>query len=186
VPGTQLNDLGAAVPWSEIGELLDQLAAVPLPDSGFPPLIERITFIYELSERRWRGSAAERHVPLETLRRSAASAAELATGGTPKLLHGDLHPANVLDGGPGRGIVAIDPRASIGDPALDAADWVLLPVREGGTIDDGLEALAPHVRSLDVERVRAWCEALAVLVALPSLRRDEPSPFTEQLLRMAP
>ncbi|MEC3976828.1 aminoglycoside phosphotransferase family protein [Amycolatopsis sp. H20-H5] len=186
VPGTQLRELGAAVPWAEIGELLDQLAAIPAPIAGFPPLLERITFIYELSERRWRGSAAERHLPLDTLRRSADRAAELAVGGRVGLIHGDLHPANVLYGGPERGIVAIDPRASLGDTALDAADWVFLPVAEGGTLDDGLAALAPHVRSLDAERVRAWCEALAVLVALPSLRRDQPSPFTERLLRMAP
>jgi streptomycin 6-kinase len=185
-PGTQLGGLGAAVPWTEIGELLDQLAAIPVPATGFPPLLERITFIFELSERRWHGSAAERHLPLNTLRRSADRAAELAVGGAIGLTHGDLHPGNVLDGGSGRGIVAIDPRPSVGDAAIDAVDWVFLPFAEAGTLADGLELLGPNVRSLDVERVRAWCEALAVLVALPSLRRDEPSPFTERLLRMAP
>ncbi|OUC96640.1 hypothetical protein CA984_14275 [Streptosporangium minutum] len=40
------------------------------------------------------------------------------------LVHGDLHPGNVLDGGP-RGLVVIDPRPCVGDPAFDAVDWVL-------------------------------------------------------------
>lgn len=39
------------------------------------------------------------------------------------LLHGDLHPGNVLDGGT-RGLVAIDPRSCVGDPAFDVVDWV--------------------------------------------------------------
>jgi Aminoglycoside/hydroxyurea antibiotic resistance kinase len=59
----------------------------------------------------------------------------LATESTRVLLHGDLHLANVLDGGPGRGLVAIDPRACTGDPCFDAVDYLL-----DGAGRDGVEA----------------------------------------------
>lgn len=110
---------------------------------------------------------------------------ELATSGPVALIHGDLHPANVLDAGPGRGAVAIDPRPGLGDPALDAIDWMFVPMARGGTIDDGLKALAPHVADFDAERVRAWCVAMAPLVALSPLRRGERSPFTDAVLELA-
>jgi streptomycin 6-kinase len=42
------------------------------------------------------------------------------------LLHGDLHLGNVLDGGPSRGLVAIDPKACLGDPCFDAVDYVVV------------------------------------------------------------
>lgn len=100
-------------------------------------------------------------------------------------MHGDLHPGNVLDAGPGRGVVAIDPRPSVGDPAMDAVDWAFLPMAAGGTIDDGITLLAPHVPHLDVERVHAWCVALAPLLAHGPLRRGEHTPFTDALLQMA-
>jgi streptomycin 6-kinase len=38
------------------------------------------------------------------------------------LLHGDLTPANILDGGVARGLVAIDPAPCVGDPAFDGVD----------------------------------------------------------------
>ncbi|MFD9964815.1 aminoglycoside phosphotransferase family protein [Amycolatopsis sp. NPDC058986] len=182
-PGTQLSERGGAVPWAEIGELIGQVHAVP-PRAEFPTLAERCERIFEISERRWRGSAAERHLPHDVLRAARARAAELAATGPVVLLHGDLHPANVLDGGPGRGSVAIDPRPSLGDPAIDVVDWVLLPLAEGGGLDDGIDALRPYLDA-DYQRVRQWCAALAPLVALPALRRDAPSAYTDTLLRMA-
>ena len=55
----------------------------------------------------------------------------------------------------------------------------------GGTLDDGIAALAPHVADFDAERVRAWCVALAPLIALAPLRRGEHTPFTEAVLELA-
>ncbi|GAA4535445.1 aminoglycoside phosphotransferase family protein [Amycolatopsis samaneae] len=183
-PGTPLSERGAAVPWAEIGELIGQVHAVR-PRTRFPTLAERCELLFALAERRWRGSAAERHLPLDVLRRARARVAELAASGPVTMLHGDLHPANVLDAGPGRGSVAIDPRPSLGDPAVDVVDWVLLPLAEGGDLEDGIEALRPHLDA-DFARVRHWCAALAPLAALPALRRDEPGAYTDALLRMAP
>jgi streptomycin 6-kinase len=100
-------------------------------------------------------------------------------------VHGDLHPGNVLDAGPRRGVVAIDPRPSVGDPAFDLADWFYLPLAAGGTLDDGIKALRPHLPGLDADRARAWCAALAPLAVHPPLRRGEHTPFTDTLLEMA-
>lgn len=181
VPGTQLT--GHDVPWAEIGELITQLHGVPAR-GNFPPLAERIDFIYSLSERRRRESAADAVLSASLLSLARDRAMTLATGGPVVLLHGDLHPANVLDAGPGRGAVAIDPRPCFGDPAMDVVDWVFLPMSAGGSIDDGIAALRPYLPELDVERVREWCVALAPLLALGPLRRGEASPFTDALLEM--
>lgn len=180
-PGTQLNGRGADVPWTEVGDLLAQLHSVPAPRAQFPSLATRVGQMFELAERRLRGSAAEPRLPLDLLHHARAWAEDLATGGPVALLHGDLHPGNVLDAGPARGIVAIDPRPCLGDPAFDAVDWALLPMAAGGTLDDGVTKLP----GLDADRVRAWCAALAPLVAMAPLRAGRSTPFTDALLEMA-
>ncbi|MFJ8912553.1 aminoglycoside phosphotransferase family protein [Amycolatopsis sp. NPDC102389] len=184
-PGTQLLEAGANVPWAEVGDLLTQIHAVtPPPD--FSPLEDRVVFMYRLAERGLRGSVAEATLSLETLDRARLRALALATGGGGNaIVHGDLHPGNVLDGGPGRGAVAIDPRPSVGDPSFDLADWVTLPMREGGTLEDGFDAIAPYLPGFDAGRVRAWCVALAPLFVMRPLERGERTPFVDTMLRMA-
>jgi streptomycin 6-kinase len=182
VPGTELR--GRPVPWPEIGALLTELHAVtPPPD--LPPLTDRVTFMFDITERTVPGSAAERYLTPEVLARARGRALDLARGGPVAVVHGDLHPGNVLDAGTRRGVVAIDPRPSVGDPAFDLADWLYLPLAAGGTLDDGIEALRPHLPGLDAERACAWCAALAPLAAHPPLRRGEHTPFTDALLEMA-
>jgi streptomycin 6-kinase len=184
-PGTQLFEAGVNVPWAEVGDLLTQIHAVTPPD-GFSALEDRVEFMYGLAEQRLRGSAAEVALPVEVLRRARLRALALATSGDgAAIVHGDLHPGNVLDGGPDRGIVAIDPRPSVGDPAFDLADWVTLPMTAGGSLEDGFDALSPHLPGLDAERVRAWCVALAPLFVINPLRRGERTPFVDAMLRMA-
>ncbi|MFJ1759474.1 aminoglycoside phosphotransferase family protein [Amycolatopsis sp. NPDC088138] len=183
VPGTELR--GRDVPWAGIGDLLTQLHSVTPPD-GLPSLTDRVTFMYDITGRTVPGSAAEPHLTREVLARARDRALSLAaTSGPVAVVHGDLHPGNVLDAGPERGVVAIDPRPSVGDPAMDAVDWAFLPMAAGGTIDDGISLLAPHVPHLDAERVHAWCVALAPLLAHGPLRRGEHTPFTDALLEMA-
>ncbi|MFD5247533.1 aminoglycoside phosphotransferase family protein [Amycolatopsis sp. NPDC058340] len=184
-PGTQLLEAGADVPWAEVGDLLAQIHAVT-PRSDFSTLEDRVVFMYDLAERGLRGSVAEATLSLETLDRARRRALALATGGGGNaIVHGDLHPGNVLDGGPGRGAVAIDPRPSVGDPMFDLADWVTLPMREGGTLEDGFDAIAPYLPGFDAGRVRAWCVALAPLFVMRPLERGERTPFVEAMLRMA-
>ncbi|ANN17702.1 aminoglycoside phosphotransferase [Amycolatopsis orientalis] len=184
-PGTELRESGVHVPWSEVGDLLTQIHSVP-PPAGFSTLEDRVTFMYGLAERGLRGSVAEAALSMETLDRARLRALALATdGGGNSIVHGDLHPGNVLDGGPGRGAVAIDPRPSVGDPAFDLADWVTLPMLDGGTLEDGFDAIAPHLPGFDAGRVRAWCVALAPLFVMRPLERGERTPFVEAMLRMA-
>ena len=183
-PGTQLGEAGANVPWAEVGDLLTQIHAVT-PPSGFSPLEDRVAFMYRLAERGLRGSVAEATLSLEALDRARLRELALATGGgASSIVHGDLHPGNVLDGGPGRGAVAIDPRPSVGDPAFDLVDWVTVPMKEGGTLEDGFDAIAPHLPDFDAARVRAWCVALSPLVVMRPLDRGERTPFVEAMLRM--
>ncbi|MEU4670020.1 aminoglycoside phosphotransferase family protein [Amycolatopsis sp. NPDC023774] len=175
VPGTTLT--GADVPWDQVRDLLGQLHAVTA-DGPFPTQLERVHTMFDLAERRLRGSTAEAHLPVDVLHAGRTRAETLATTGPVTLVHGDLHPGNVLDAGPARGIVAIDPRPCVGDPALDGVDWVFLPLAEGGTLDDGL-AQVP-----DPDRTRAWCVALAPLIAMGPLRRTGPTPFTDAVLAL--
>jgi streptomycin 6-kinase len=183
VPGTPLAAATGEVPLDQIAELLTELHSVPGADD-IPTVAERVTGFFDLAERRWRGSSAEQHLPLEVLRRSRAAATELAGGGRASLVHGDLHPGNVLRGA--QGIVAIDPRPCVGDETFDAVDWAFLPVARGGRLDDGIAALAERLPGLDTDRLRGWCEAFAVLVALGPLMREGPTPYTDAVLQMAP
>ena len=68
---------------------------------------------------------------MAAVERSYVAARWLADEGAGRrvLLHGDLHLRNVLAGPPGRELVAIDPRACVGDPAFDLVDWITLAAR---------------------------------------------------------
>jgi streptomycin 6-kinase len=96
------------------------------------------------------------------------------------LLHGDLHPGNVLDGGATRGLVAIDPRACAGDPAFHAIDWIVWRADGGDAVERRIATLAP-VAGVEGDRLHAWCAAFAAIVAV-SLARRPPAPETEARL----
>lgn len=132
---TTLRDApGAPASPAALRGLLDRLHAVA-PPPGTPPLRERVAFVFDLWTPRRPALAATRD-------RALALADDPAAPHV--LLHGDLHPGNVIDAGPPRGLVAIDPRPCAGDPAFDAVDF-------------------PELAHLP--RVAAWREALAPLLA---------------------
>ncbi|OLR95168.1 aminoglycoside phosphotransferase family protein [Actinokineospora bangkokensis] len=87
------------------------------------------------------------------------------------LLHGDLHAANLVDGGPDRGVVAIDPKAVLGEPEFDAVDYVL--DAPGGRVEQRRDALLA-ASDLDPERLDGWCRATAAVIAVSRLRRGLP------------
>lgn len=119
------------------------------------------------------------------LGRARAAALELATSGPVGLVHGDLHPANVLSG-PGAGMVAIDPRPAWGDPDFDTVDWVLEGVVERAELERRIEELSVLVPGLSPDRVLGWCRALAVLIAVPRIcdrRHDLETDFLVSLAR---
>ena len=104
--------------------------------AGFAPLRARVDFLFETLLTRRTGTyyATEHH-----------RARKLAEDNVkPVLLHGDLHPGNVLQGP--HGPVAIDPRACAGDPAFDWMDFV----------HDGHDL---HGADVDLDRVHEWLTA---------------------------
>ncbi|WP_186763142.1 aminoglycoside phosphotransferase family protein [Lentzea tibetensis] len=131
-PGTPVDDFF----------LPDLLAELHIDAEGFQPLKDRVDFVFALLRKRTTKDVDAYH----------RAAADLALDRVePKLLHGDLHLGNVLDGGD-RGPIAIDPRPCIGDPAVDAVDMVYA----GTDHDERIEALSGVV---DGDRLRLWCDA---------------------------
>lgn len=163
-PGRPLTEVGG---WS-----LDDIAALlrdlwrPTP-VALPPLAERVRFVFELYRRR---AAAIDCPPLAALDRGEAAALELAaSGGTIGLVHGDLHAGNVLVAD--RGLVAIDPRPVIGDIASDAVDWALHGATSRAELIGNARSIAAGAPPVDADRIVAWCEAYAVVLAISSIRR---------------
>ncbi|WP_312878289.1 aminoglycoside phosphotransferase family protein [Lentzea indica] len=82
------------------------------------------------------------------------------------LLHGDLHLGNALDGGQ-RGLMAIDPKACLGDPCFDAVDLVVAGAgQEGGAARCEVVAAAC---GLDGDRLFGWSQVIAPLLAVAYL-----------------
>jgi streptomycin 6-kinase len=101
------------------------------------------------------------------------------------LLHGDLTPVNVLDGGSERGLVAIDPAPCLGDPAFDAIDLVFWRADDHETIATRAEQLAPAIGS-DASRLLGWCAAFAAMVALELAEASDDVPSqVESLMALA-
>ncbi|WP_406208148.1 phosphotransferase [Kitasatospora sp. NBC_01560] len=170
-PGTTLRERPRQP--AEVAPLLGALRSVPVDGLALGPLAERVDFLFDLTERRAPGI-----VPA----RARARARELATGGPVTLVHGDLHPGNVLDGPAGP--VAIDPRPSLGDPDFDLVDWVLDDVTDLPALDRRTAELCALVPGADPDRVLAWCRTLAVIVAAPRAaagRRDAETTFLREL-----
>ncbi|MFJ6140844.1 aminoglycoside phosphotransferase family protein [Kitasatospora sp. NPDC092286] len=162
---------------AEVAPLLAALRSVPVagPAGGsvLSPLAGRVDFLFDLTGRRAPGA-----VPA----RARASALDLAAGGPLALVHGDLHPGNVLDGPAGP--VAIDPRPSLGDPDFDLVDWVIDGVTDRPALEERITGLTALVPGSDPERVLAWCRATAVLIAAPRAaagRRDAGTAFLLEL-----
>jgi streptomycin 6-kinase len=187
-PGTPLADSEAAIPLEAIAGLVRDLHSAPGENdmTNFPPLIERVEFVFELWGKQLHKPEVAQHVSQDLLERSLATARELAASPGPRvLLHGDLHAHNVLDGGPDRGLVAVDPRACVGDPASDLIDWVLIDAGDEPRWRQRAELLASEV-GVDPAALWRWCECMAVLMVISRLARGSDSTAdTGSLLSLA-
>jgi streptomycin 6-kinase len=187
---TPLWELGRAVEPGEAAGLIGELhrSGTPSLGTGVAPLAERVEFIFEhwIGRHGRAGEALTRAVPVDRLRRGHELARELAADpGVPVLLHGDLHPANVLDGGPGRGLVAIDPRPCVGEAAVDAIDWVFWAVDDPRAWEPRSRELA-LLLGIEHERLWAWCAAFAAMLAASRAARGAPAEEIGALLALAP
>jgi streptomycin 6-kinase len=166
-PGTPLDDSAAYPRLESVAELLTCLHRDGVPDPSYPPVERRIAYLFDSSTKLYavHPELAER-VPPELYDRGRRLATQLAADAAPTvLLHGDLTPSNILDGGERRGLVAIDPAPCLGDAAFDAIDLVLWQAEEIETIETRSDELAAAIGA-SPERLLAWCTAFAAMTAL--------------------
>ncbi|MFC4564559.1 aminoglycoside phosphotransferase family protein [Nocardiopsis mangrovi] len=165
---------GEVPPMRTIGELIRDLHEVDIPDGErgeLHPLLTRVNFIFDMWDRNRREGVAADLVPTALLHMGHSRARALAHGQDDLVpLHGDLHPGNVIDGGPERGLVAVDPRACLGDAAFDAVDWVLWKATSIGEVEQRVSELSA---AMDVsgERMLAWARAHAPIFAVAWAQR---------------
>jgi streptomycin 6-kinase len=167
-PGTALVESSAYPEIEVTASLLTALRASGVPDPTYPPLSHRVAHLFASGSKPY-----SRHpelcdvVPIKLYERGRELATRLAGRVPPTgLLHGDLTPSNILDGGAQRGLVAIDPAPCLGDdPGFDAIDLLLWQATDVDTIAIRTELLAPSIGT-DSEHLFEWCIAFAGMTAL--------------------
>jgi streptomycin 6-kinase len=167
-PGMPLVDSPAYPRLESVAELLTSLQASGVPDASHPTLAHRVAYLFDAGTRPYkRRPELVDVVPPELYDRGRELATRLVDHVSPAaLLHGDLTPRNILDGGNQRGLVAIDPAPCLGDDlAFDAVDLLLWQANDVETIAARAEQLAPAI-DVDASRLLDWCTAFAAMTAL--------------------
>ncbi|MFJ8913588.1 aminoglycoside phosphotransferase family protein [Amycolatopsis sp. NPDC102389] len=182
LPGTEAENLPSASLPGRWGELLAALHAVPPPE-GWPwSLRGRFEESFARIGKRITEPAIAARIAPATWRRTIERCEKLLDTQTGVvLLHGDLHLGNVLDGGP-RGLIAIDPKACVGDPCFDAVDYVV-----SGAGHEGVEARCRSVANacgLDGDRLSAWSRVVAPMFAIAHLTYGGPEQALDELLAL--
>jgi streptomycin 6-kinase len=166
-PGTPLVESAAYPRLASLVALLTSLHKHGVPDPSYRPVADHIAYLFDSGLKNYerKPDLAELISP-ELYARGRQLALRLAADAAPTvLLHGDLTPVNVLDGGAERGLVAIDPAPCLGDPAFDAIDLLFWRAEDVETIAVRAEQLAPAIGA-DARRLLDWCAAFAGMVAL--------------------
>jgi streptomycin 6-kinase len=185
-----VSELGKAVALDEVARLINGLprGGTAVRAGGVVSLADRVEFIFDhwIARHARRGDDATRAVSVDRLRRGHELARALvADRREPVLLHGDLHPSNVLDGGPERGLVAIDPRPCVGEAEFDAVDWVFWGAHDPRVWKARSRELALPL-GVDHERLWAWCAALAALIAAARAARGTAAGEVAELAELTP
>lgn len=149
-----------------IGDLYLPRGTLP---ADVPPARERVEFVFELWDRR-RRTLRESPIDEAVWRRCREAAVEMASEGD-SLLHGDLHPGNMLRTGTGSRIVAIDPRPCIGDPAMDLTDLAMTRADSEAAVRRRCRQLAEFADPIDADRLWLWCCNFAPIMAVSLVRR---------------
>ena len=166
-PGTPLVVSCTYPAVERVAELLRSLHGGPPPRRSYPTVGDRVRDLFDSSARlyAWHPQVGA-VVPPELYERGRTLASRLARDDVPTaLLHGDLTPSNLLDGGAGRGLVAIDPAPCLGDAAFDAVDLVLWQADDLATVQARAQGVAAAT-GMETGRVLAWCSAFAGMNAL--------------------
>jgi streptomycin 6-kinase len=174
-PGTRADELQPPPSARDWASLLSALHLAPVPADYPRDLRAQCKGFFDRIGRRVAEHQIGRWVSAADVARGAQRCeALIATETTRVLLHGDLHLANVLDGSAPRRLVAIDPRACVGDPCFDALDYLLDGAGRDGT--DGIDARCAALAAasaLEAGRLHDWCRAVAPIVAITHLRRPD-------------
>ena len=167
-PGTPLIDSPTYPETASVAELLTSLYATGIPDPSYPPLAHHVEYLFKSGTRPYerRPDLVDVVAP-ELYERGRQLATRLVERVSPTaLLHGDLTPNNILDGGNERGLVAIDPAPCLGDDlAFDAVDLLLWQADDVDMIAARADQLAPAI-GVEATRLLDWCTAFAGMVAL--------------------
>lgn len=184
VPGTPAEDMPAAsLPgqWSDLLAALHGVAPPPLPTRV---LRGRCEEAFARVGRRLSEPAISARIDVTVWNRAIQRCEQLLnTEATTVLLHGDLHLGNVLDGGAERGLMAIDPKACVGDPCFDAVDYVV-----AGAGQEGVETRCARVAAacaLDGDRLHAWSQVIAPFAAIAHLGNGGANQVIDELLALA-
>ena len=136
------------------------------------PLTARVQFVFEMWAREREEGPAADIVPAAMMHRGAAKARDLANGNDDVVpLHGDLHPGNVIDGGE-RGLVVLDPRACLGDGAVDAVDWAVWKAADTAEVERRVGVLSSAME-VDGDRMMEWVRAFAPCFAVAKANRGQ-------------
>jgi streptomycin 6-kinase len=172
-PGTRLDKTEGYPSMEGVASLLRSMHKSVVPDPAYGRVAARVAHLFDSSRKlyEWKPDLVELISP-DHYERSRDLALRLAAEASPTvLLHGDLTPANVLDGGPERGLVAIDPAPCVGDPAFDAIDLLLWRAGDAEAIATRAEPLPPAIGA-DPGRLFDWCAAFAGMAALEIAERS--------------
>ncbi len=167
-PGTPLVESLIYPDMETAADLLTSLHASGAPDPSYPPLAHRVAYLFNSGTNPYkREPELLELIPLELYERGRELATRLAESVPPTaLLHGDLTPSNILDGGAQRGLVAIDPAPCLGDDvAFEAIDLLLWQADDVDTIAARAALLAPAIGA-DTNHLFEWCSAFAAMTAL--------------------
>jgi len=166
-PGTPLVVFSIYPATDSVAELLGSLHGGGIPDASYPTVERRVAYLFDSSAKLYEGHPELLAlIPRTLYERGRRLATRLAQQDSPMvLLHGDLTPSNILDGGAGRGLVAIDPAPCLGDAAFDAIDLTLWQADDLQTITGRIEQLAAGT-GVEADRLLGWCVAFAGMSAL--------------------
>lgn len=185
-PGTKVSDEPQIPPVNEVAELLAGLQETTKYDAGqLPTMAQGVESMFSRIGGLLTNPQVSAVVTRQVLDDGHHRALELASNGPSGLLHGDLHLSNILRAGRGRGLVAIDPRPSVGDLTFDAIDWTLDRVTSLADVHERIERLCELVPGLDPDRLWGWCQAIAAALAILQIRRRPPDATTQLLLEIA-
>jgi streptomycin 6-kinase len=175
-PGTPLVESRTYPAVDDVSELLTSLHRDAVPDPTYPAVARHVAYLFDATEKLYtRHPQFAEVVSPELYERGRRLATALAADPAQTvLLHGDLTPSNILDGGPERGLVAIDPAPCLGDPAFDVVDLVLWQADSVDTVVARADALAPAIGA-DETRLLDWCAAFATMTALELVQSGDTS-----------